>query len=441
MVKNRSQVDLIREAFHYQSRFEGSTMVFKIDFPVTLDPLFPSLVKDLALLAHTGFRVVIIPGSKEWIDSVLAKYGIVSIYKGDLRITTEEAMPFVQMAAFHTATRFMTGFSGSRAEAVIGNFVRARGLGVLDGVDMEHTGTVDKFYIDSLNRVLELGMIPILPCIGWSPAGKPYNVSSDEIALQAASRLEAIKLFIISLAPGINRNIYKIPESTETGLNGHVIRLTPQEAVRILEINAGVMDKNTKALNELSLAVKAANSGVERIHIINGAEEGAILKELFSNLGAGTMVYADEYESIRILRSQDIPDILRLMEPLMQEGYLVRRSIEDIQNKKEDYAVFEIDGRIHACGALHNWGEGQGEIAALATDPDFSDLGLGRRIVRYFLDRAKKTGLHRVFVLTTRTHDWFETLGFRESAVESLPPRKKENYDKSRNSKVFVLDL
>ena len=145
MDKTWSQVDLIREAFHYQSRFDGSTMVFKIDFSVTQDPLFSSLVKDLALLARTGFRVVIVPGAKEWIDSVLSKYHIVSCYKDTLRITTEEAMPFVQMAAFHTATRFMTGFSGSRSEAVIGNFVRARGLGVLDGIDMECTGTVEKF--------------------------------------------------------------------------------------------------------------------------------------------------------------------------------------------------------------------------------------------------------------------------------------------------------
>jgi len=432
---------LVREAFHYQSRFYGSTMVFKIDFPVTQDTLFPSLAKDLALLSRTGFRVVIVPGAKEWIDAVLEKNHITSRYKGPLRITTEESMPFVQMAAFHSATRFMTGFSGSRSEAVIGNFVRARGLGVLEGTDMEHTGTVEKFYIDSLNRVLELGMIPIIPCIGWSPTGKPYNVPSDEIALEAAEKLKAIKLFIISLSDGIRKNHYEIPDSIETGENGRIARLTPQEAVRILQINSGRVENGDKALEELALAVKASGAGVERIHIINGAEEGAILKELFSNLGAGTMVYADEYESIRSIHTKDIPDILRLMEPLMQEGYLIRRTPEEIQTRKADYAVFEIDGQIHACGALHDWGEAQGEIAALATDPLYVDLGLGRRVVRYFIDRAEKAGLKRVFVLTTRTHDWFESLGFRESSVESLPKKKRVSYDKSRKSKVFSLEL
>ncbi|MDR0731992.1 MAG: amino-acid N-acetyltransferase, partial [Treponema sp.] len=155
--KSWSRVDLIREAFYYQSRFEGSTMVFKIDFPVTEDPAFPFLVKDLALLARTGFRVLIVPGAKEWIDSVLGEYGIVSSYVQSSRITTATAIPFVEMAAFHVAARFMTGLTGSRVDAVIGNFVRARGMGVVEGADMEHTGTVDKILTDSLTKTLDQG--------------------------------------------------------------------------------------------------------------------------------------------------------------------------------------------------------------------------------------------------------------------------------------------
>jgi amino-acid N-acetyltransferase len=441
MNKSWSQVDLVREAFHYQSRFAGSTMVFKIDFPVTGEPLFPSLVKDLALLARTGFRVVIVPGAKEWIDAVLKEYGIVSAYRGGARITTGEAMPFVEMAAFHTATRFVTGLSGSRVESVIGNFVRARGLGVADGTDMEHTGTVDKFYTDSLMRILGLGMVPILPCIGWSPSGKPYNVPSDEIALSAAAALGAVKFFIISLSPGLTAGRYSLPPGIETGENGRVIRLTPREAALVLEKNGELLESGDKALGDLKLGLKASGAGVERVHIIDGREEGAVLRELFSNMGAGTMIYAGEYESIRPLRSKDIPDILRLMEPLMQQGILLRRSAEDIQGSKDDYVVFEIDGQIHACGALHNQGGGQGEIAALATDPMYTDLGLGRRVVGFLIDRALKQGMGRVFVLTTRTHDWFETLGFREVPVESLPEKRRQRYDRARNSKVFAKEL
>jgi amino-acid N-acetyltransferase len=166
-----------------------------------------------------------------------------------------------------------------------------------------------------------------------------------------------------------------------------------------------------------------------------------VLRELFSNLGAGTMLYADEYESIRPLQSRDIPDLLRLMEPLMRQGVLVRRSPEAIQEREGDYAVFEIDGSVHACGALHDWGEGQGEIAAITTDSAYAGMGLGRRIVRYLIDRAKKQGLRRVFILTTRSQDWFELLGFKECPLESLPERKRRSYDRARGSKAYALDL
>ena len=442
MNKSVSQMDLVREAFYYQSRFYGSTMVFKIDFPVTGDPLFPYLMKDLALLAKTGFRVVIVPGAKEWIDSVLGEYGITSRYAGSTRITTAEGIPFVVMAAFHTATRFMTGLSAGAVDAATGNFVRARGLGVVEGIDMEYTGTVDKILTDSIRRILNLGMVPILPCIGYSPSGKPYNVPSDEIALEASVALGAVKLFIVSVDQGLKKETYRIPENTEMDGRGRIIRLTPQEAEALLELNPprgeGAEDR---PLTELRLALRASRSGVERVHIIDGREEGAVLRELFSNLGAGTMVYADEYEAIRGLKTADIPDVLRLMEPLMQQGILVRRNSEAIQEKMADYVVFEIDGSVHACGALHREGEGQGEIAAIATDPAYADRGLGRRIVRFLIDRAVKQGFRRVFVLTTRTHDWFESLGFKECSVESLPPGRRKNYDRRRNSKVFALDL
>jgi len=416
-----SQVDLIREVFHYQSRFEGSTMVFKIDFPVTEDPGFPGLVKDLSLLAKTGFKVVIVPGAKEHIDTVLKQHNIDTSYTPiddvSVRITTAQTVSYVEMAAFNVASRFMTFLSGSRVDAIIGNFVRARGLGVVNGIDTGHAGTVDKIYSDSLTRVLNLGMVPILPCIGWSPSGKPYNVPSDEIALAVSKKLGAIKLFIVTANEGLGAT-----------------RLTPQEAQNLINSSSPIE-------RELKLALKASKAGVHRIHIVDGRNEGAVLKELYSNLGVGTMVYTDEYDSIRSFHSRDLPDILRLMEPLMQKGLLIRRNPEIIQQKKDDYSVLEIDGSIRACGALHDWGESQGEIAAVAIDSNYTDLGLGRKIVGFLIEKAKKTGFKRVFVLTTQSQDWFESLGFKEAKVDTLPEQKRKIYDQSRNSKVFALDL
>jgi amino-acid N-acetyltransferase len=401
-----SQVEVIREAFHYQSRFSGSTMVFKVEFPVIEHSLFTSLVDDLALISKTGNRVLIVPGAKE-------------------------------MAVFDSASRFMTGFSGSRVDAVIGNFVRARGLGVISGVDMGQKGKVDKIYAQSLRRVLDLGIVPIIPSIGWSPSGKPYYVPADEIALAAALKLGADKLFIISLSGGLKKDNIRIPENIECAKNVRIIRLIPQEAEELLKLNS---PDEKPVLAELDLALKAVNGGVKRAHIIDGGEEGAVLKELFSNQGTGTMVYVDEYESIRAIKSSDIPEILRLMEPLMQQGKLLRRNADDIQGKREDFAVFVIDSQIRACGALHIW-EDQAEIAALATDPAYSARGLGSRIVNYLIDKAKKQGCKRVFALTTQTNDWFEAMGFREAPLQSLPGGKLAIYDHERKSKVFAMDL
>jgi amino-acid N-acetyltransferase len=177
------------------------------------------------------------------------------------------------------------------------------------------------------------------------------------------------------------------------------------------------------------------------VHIIDGREEGAVLRELFSNLGAGVMVYADEYEAIRPLKTADIPDVLRIMEPLMRQGILVRRGPQDIQENKGNYAVFDIDGKVHACGALIPWGEDQGEIAAVAVDPAYADRGLGRRIVGFLINKAAKAGLSRVFALTTKTRDWFQVLGFKESTPESLPEPRRQTYDGKRKSTVYSLEL
>jgi len=426
--KSFSQVDLIREVFHYQSRFEGSTMVFKIDFPVTEDPGFPGLVKDLALLAKTGFKVIIVPGVKENIDAVFKQHAIDSSYTPtqdtSVRVTTQQGISYVEMAAFNVASKFMTFLSGSRVDALIGNFVRARGLGVINGIDTEHTGTVDKIYADSLTRVLNLGMIPILPCIGWSPSGKPYNVPSDEIALAVSKALGAIKLFIVTAKNGLN-----------------VTRLTPKEAEILINSGDSAVSGCKQFEKELKLALKASQAGIHRVHIVDGRDEGAVIKELYSNLGAGLMIHNDEYDSIRAFHSRDLPDILRLMEPLMQKGLLVRRNPEAIQEKKDDYSVLEIDGSVRACGALHNWGEMQGEIAAIATEPNYTDLGLGKKIVGYLIEKAKKAKMKRVFVLTTQSQDWFEALGFKEASVESLPEEKRKVYDQARGSKVFALEL
>jgi amino-acid N-acetyltransferase len=437
-IKHREQVDLIREVFYYQSRFDGKTIVLKIDYPILNAPHFPQLLKDLAMLRATGIEIILVPGAREWIDAVLKEYDTDSEYVNGVRIATQDSIPFIRMAAFDVANRLMTLLTAFQANAIIGNFVRARGIGVVDGVDFQHSGRVDKILKDPLQQILDQGMIPIFPCIGWNAAGKPYNLSSDEIALAVAEALQAEKLFFVTDSDGFMETRFQLPAGLVKNSDGRVARLSLEEAEEVLNLNAGRSDPD---LRYLELALAACRKGTERAHVVDGRMEGAILREIFSNLGVGTMVYGNDYESIRPMKADDIGDVLRLMQPLMKDGILIHRTENDLLGHQGDFVVYSIDDVVHACGALHDYGEGQGEIAAIATNPVYGHLSMGRKIVLYLVEKAARAGMTRVFALTTRTVDWFEQMGFVEVELHSLPARKQVTYDHARKSRILALEL
>src|SRR5215813_4480070 len=437
-IKHQEQVDLIREVFYYQSRFDGKTIVLKIDYPILNVPHFSQLLKDLAMLRATGIEIILVPGAREWTDAVLKEYDIESEYRDDVRIATQDSIPFIRMAAFDVANRLMTLLTAFQANAVIGNFIRARGIGVVNGIDFQNSGRVEKILKEPLQQILNQGMIPIFPCIGWNAAGKPYNLSSDEIALAVAEALQAEKLFFVTDSDGFMEQRFQLPPGLVKNSDGRVARLSLEEAEEVLRLNAGNPDPD---LRYLDLALAACRKGTERAHVVDGRMEGAILREIFSNLGIGTMVYGNDYESIRPMRTRDIGDVLRLMQPLIEEGILINRTEDDLMAGQGDFVVYSIDDVVHACGSLHDYGDGQGEIAAIATNPVYAHLSMGRKILSYLVEKAAKLGMTRVFVLTTRTVDWFEQMGFVEADIDGLPAGKRETYDHVRKSRIFALDL
>jgi amino-acid N-acetyltransferase len=437
-IKHREQVDLIREVFYYQNRFAGKTIVLKIDYPILNAAHFPQLLKDLAMLRSTGIEIILIPSAREWIDAVLKEYDIESEYVNGIRIATEDSIPFIRMAAFDVANRLMTLLTAFQANAVIGNFIRARGIGVVDGIDFQNSGRVEKILKEPLQQILNQGMIPIFPCIGWNAAGKPYNLSSDDIAMAVSEALQAEKLFFVTDSDGFMEPRFKLPPGLVKNSDGRVARLSLEEADEVLTLNAANPDPDLKYLE---LALTACRKGTERAHVVDGRMEGAILREIFSNLGIGTMVYGNDYESIRPMKADDIGEVLRLMQPLVQEGILVKRTEDDLMARPADFVVYSIDDVVHACGALHEYDDGQAEIAAIATNPVYGHLSMGRKIVSYLIEKAAKMGMKRVFVLTTRTIDWFEQLGFVETDLESLPAKKRETYNHARKSRIFALEL
>jgi amino-acid N-acetyltransferase len=437
-IKNREQVDLIREVFYYQSRFDGKTIVLKIDYPILSAPHFPQFLKDMAMLRATGIEIILVPGAREWIDAVLKEYDIESEYVDGIRIATQDSIPFIRMAAFDVADRLMTLLTAFQANAVIGNFVRARGIGVVAGVDFQNSGRVEKILKDPLQQILDQGMIPIFPSIGWNAAGKPYNLASDEIALAVAEALQAEKLFFVTDTDGFTEDRFRLPPGLVTNSDGKVARLSLEEAQEVLNLNAGKSDLDLKYLD---LALTACRKGTERAHLVDGRMEGAILREIFSNLGVGTMIYGTDYEPIRPMKPDDIGGVLRLMEPLIEEGILIKRTEDELMERQGDFVVYSIDDAVLACAALHDYGEGQGEIAAIATNPMYSHLSMGRKVLSYLIEKAAGAGMTRVFALTTRTVDWFEQLGFVEAPLESLPAKKRDAYNHARKSRIFVLDL
>ncbi len=439
-----AEVELIREAFSYARRFTGKSFVVKLDSSIIDRPEFPVLVKDLALVARTGMRLVLVPGATRRIDEVLAREGKELGWVGERRISSPELIPEVKMAAFDVANRLMTLLAADGITAVIGNWVRARSLGVVDGVDYQSTGTVDKVRLSVLQRVLDDGLVPIFPCIGWSATGKPYNISSDELAAAIAGELRAEKLLFIGEPDGVVSRKHNIElESGDAGgpavsEGDTVSRLTLTAARRFLKRNEGRCDTATLRIRH---AVRACEAGVRRVHLLDGTSEGCLLKEVFSNLGSGTMIHANEYESIRPMEDADVANVLRLMHPYVEAGLLLPRSAEDVQAAIRDYAVSEVDESIRACAALHLYGSSCAELAALAVDRRFAHLGLGERVVRYLLDRARAAGVQQVVALTTQASDWFEALGFREGDLSALPAERRARYDEARKPRVLVNDL
>ena len=433
------QVDTIRTAFGYINRFKGHTFVIRIEGGLLDHSFFPLLVKDIVLLKKMGIKIALVPGARKRIDELLAASQIVCPTVGGVRVTPPEAMPFVEMAAFDVSNRIMTLLSEDECDALIGNWVKARRLGVINGTDYQCTGEAEKIKTDIIANLLSEGFIPILPNIGWSGTGKPYNISSSELAFTVASALHASKLFFITDFGGISADGFETPPGVEVSPDNIISQLTAPQAKSFLDLNR--KREKSHHYEIVSLAYRACQAGIERTHVIDGREDGMLLKEIFSNRGLGTMIYADPHENIREAIHADIPDILKIMRPFVKENVLIPRRRDDLEGKIADYALYEVDGTLHACGALHVFPDKSGEIAGIAVDKMYANYGIGKKLVTFLLERAVGLNLERVFLLTTHTADWFLELGFTEGTIDDIPLEKKAAYNKARNSLILVYDL
>ncbi|WP_407447534.1 amino-acid N-acetyltransferase [Fibrobacter sp.] len=432
----------IREVFGYMDRFKGQLFVLKIEDGLMDHPLFPVLMRDIALLHKAGIRIIIVPGTRNSIDAQLKAWEIESKFEGGVRLTSEEALPLIEQASLGVAQRIMSHLTASGLSGIQGNWVLARSLGVIEGVDYMRTGRIERIQRDILEQLLNEKFVPIIPPIGWNKLGQAYNISSTELATELCKYMQVGKLFFIGSENGIRLEGLATGKNTkylEPTDSGVISALDVDQAKELLELNADKLNFAQK--DYLQNAINACEAGANRVHLLSGEFQGSVLQEVFSARGDGTMVYANQYSSIRPANMEDIPDILRIMQDYIAKGYLVPRTQENISEKLKDYVVYSIDNSIHGCGALHEFEDGMAEVAAIAVAANYRKSGIGDAIVRHLISVGRMKGYKKLFLLTTQALDWFYPFGFEDGSVEDLPKSKREHYNTKRKSRILVMPL
>ncbi len=408
------------------------------------EPNFANIVHDIALLNSLGVRLILVHGSRPQISERLQQKSIPSQLHHHLRVTDQETMTCVIEASAIVRAEIEarlslglpnTPMAGSRIKVISGNFVTAKPVGVLDGIDMAHTGEVRRIDHEAIVQQLDDGNIVLLSHLGYSPTGELFNLSVEDVATCAATALNADKLIIF----GADNGVFD---------SAGVLRseLLTRKAERLVSHYLSSLEDTDQPHTELSrhleAAVDACRKGVKRCHLISFKEDGALLAELFTRDGSGTMILSESYEQLKKASIEDVGAVLELIRPLEENGTLVRRSREVLENEIERFTLIERDGVVIGCAALYPFADEKvGELACVVVASEYKGGARGDELLRAVEKQARGQGLEKLFVLTTKTAHWFIERGFVESNVDQLPKEKKALFNLQRNSKVFIRDL
>ena len=430
-------VHWFRSAAPYIHGFRGKTFVIAFGGELVADGGFMQLAHDVNLLNSLGVRLVLVHGVRPQVEARLTESGTAIRYVNGLRVTDDTALACVKEAAGTVRVEIEallslglanTPMAGADIRVASGNFVTAQPLGVRDGIDLLHTGEVRKIDAAAIRRRLDQHDIVLLSPIGYSPTGEIFNLSLEDVATQAAVELAADKLIFLMDTEGV-------PDKGRAIHNA----LTVNEARQVLDRAKKLPEDVTYYL---PCAITACTQGVKRAHLISRRRDGALLSELFTREGVGTLVTPAPLETLRPATIDDVGGILGLIEPLEREGILVRRSRELLEMEVDRFLVLESDGVIAGCAALYPFPEEQAaELACLAVSSEYRGRGFGDLLLAEAEKKGKKAGFKNLFVLTTRTEHWFEERGFVDSSPDHLPKRKQALYNYKRKSKVLQKPL
>ena len=427
-------VKFFRDTAPYSNMHRGRTFVVVVRGEGVLHANFPHLIGDIALLAAQGIRVVLVHGARPQVDRQLEQRNLDCCFEDQVRITDAEVMACVQEAVGSIRIQIEAALSmgvvnspmqGARVRVVGGNFITAKPLGVRNGVDFHHSGEVRRVDRVGIRNHLDDGAIVLLSPVGYSPTGEVFNLTCEDVAVQAAISLQADKLIVIGPDDGVRDDAGEL-----------------QKAISLRDVQGWIdrLGDSPVLAASLRAAYQACLNGVQRGHLISFVEDGALLAELFTRDGAGTLVLKDGAEVIRQATIDDIGGILELIQPLEERGVLVKRSRELLETEiSRFYVVVHPEGTIVSCAALYPFAHQQAaELACVATHPDFANQGLGSRLLAHLEAKARSEHrLKRLFVLTPQAEHWFREKGFEPIGIEDLPAEKAELYNYQRRSKIF----
>jgi amino-acid N-acetyltransferase len=398
------------------------------------------------MIQSMGVKVVLVHGFRPQVNEQLQAKGHVPQYSHGMRITDSVALDCAQEAAGQLRYEIEAAFSqglpntpmaGATVRVISGNFITAKPVGIVDGVDFQHSGMVRKVDVSGISQILNLDAMVLLSPFGFSPTGEAFNLTMEEVATSVAIALHADKLIFVTEVPGIRVRPHE-PESEDNPIDTEM----PLDVAEALLAKEPSATQPTDIGFYLQHCVKACKAGVERSHILPFAVDGVLLLEIYVHDGIGTMVVDERLESLREATSDDLGGVLQLIEPFEQDGTLVRRERTEMERDIGNYSVIEHDGVIFGCAALYAYPEKRtGEMAALTVSPSSQGQGDGEKILRRIEQRARAQGLDSIFVLTTRTMHWFLKRGFVQSPIDWLPEARQRKYNVDRKSVVLVKKL
>ena len=428
-------VNWFRGSSPYIHKHRGSTLVISLGGEAVEHPGFASLIHDIALLNSLGVRLVLVHGARPQIEKQLNALGLQSKFEQGMRITDAEILPGVEQAVGQVRLNIETKLSmglintpmaGAALRVVSGNFVTARPYGIRNGIDFGHTGEVRRIDCEAIQQQLKLDNIVLLSPIGYSPTGEAFNCRAEEVATATASELKADKLIFIMDAEGVKDAQDEIIHQLD-----------------LLQAEKLLAEKHNDELTLLHLAsaVSACKKGVSRAHLISHTIDGALLLELYTRDGSGTLITSETYEGLRQASIDDVGGILELIQPLEAEGILAHRSREQLELEIKQFVVIERDGMIIACAAYFPYESGCAELACVAVHEDYRNQGRAVELLQHIEQACIKQNIKKLFILTTHTTHWFMEKGFQQDDIENLPVERRELYNYQRNSKVFCKTL